>query len=213
MGALSYKPDGEWNRTAEVMMLQFAGSGPPVFRCTSPLSRRTLRRNSGGKTSERHGAEPQSAERLSTTIIAVHQLIIYGAVAKQPVEPQGTEGAGLEVPPHLVTRPTKHRTLRKLARGNLVHKLGEEFKETSDTRKVDPSVSRWRTLIDSCQRARHYDQISNRDRRTRHHEFVSRIHASSRRVLKLPEGNNWEHCQDWTCSGCIGYRSLQPVRS
>ena len=58
---LSYKPDGEWNRTAEVMMLQFAESGHLVFRGTRPLSRGTLKSKGGGKTCIHNNAEPQTA--------------------------------------------------------------------------------------------------------------------------------------------------------
>ena len=64
-------------------------------------------------------------------MIAVHQLSIYGAVAKwcnsmsppQPAEPQVKEEAVRDVAPHQVTLLTKHRTLNKLARGNEVRKL------------------------------------------------------------------------------------------
>ena len=33
------KPMGEWNRVAEIMMINFAESGHPVFQATSPLER------------------------------------------------------------------------------------------------------------------------------------------------------------------------------
>ena len=33
------KPNGEWNKTAEVVMLDFAESGHLVFRATSELER------------------------------------------------------------------------------------------------------------------------------------------------------------------------------
>ena len=33
------KPGGQWNKTAEVMMSNFAESGHPVFRATSALGR------------------------------------------------------------------------------------------------------------------------------------------------------------------------------
>ena len=35
-----YKPQGEWDRVAELMMIKFGQSGHPVFRATSPLSSR-----------------------------------------------------------------------------------------------------------------------------------------------------------------------------
>ena len=42
MGADS--PQGEWDRVAEKMMLEFVESGHPVFRATSPLSRGRLKK-------------------------------------------------------------------------------------------------------------------------------------------------------------------------
>ena len=36
------KPQGEWDRVAELMMIKFSESGHPVFRSTSPLPRGTL---------------------------------------------------------------------------------------------------------------------------------------------------------------------------
>ena len=38
------KPQGEWDRVAELMMIRFRESGHPVFRATSPLSRGTLKK-------------------------------------------------------------------------------------------------------------------------------------------------------------------------
>ena len=45
------KPQGEWDRVAELMMIKFSESGHPVFRATSPLSRGTLKSKGGGKLS------------------------------------------------------------------------------------------------------------------------------------------------------------------
>ena len=41
------EPQGEWDRVAELMMIKFSESGHPVFRATSPLSRRTLKSKGG----------------------------------------------------------------------------------------------------------------------------------------------------------------------
>ena len=41
-GVLCYKSKRKWNYAAEIMMLEFAESGGPVFRCTSPLSRKNI---------------------------------------------------------------------------------------------------------------------------------------------------------------------------
>ena len=45
------RPQGEWDRVAELMMIKFRESGHPVFRATSPLSRGTLKSKGGGKLS------------------------------------------------------------------------------------------------------------------------------------------------------------------
>ena len=42
-GTHTHKLDGEWDRTAEIMMLNFAESGHPVFRATSALERGELK--------------------------------------------------------------------------------------------------------------------------------------------------------------------------
>ena len=44
------RPQGEWDRVAELMMNKFRESGHPVFRATSPLSRGTLGSKGGGKS-------------------------------------------------------------------------------------------------------------------------------------------------------------------
>ena len=46
-----YKPQREWDRVAEQMMMEFSESGHPVFRATSPLSRGTFKSKGGGKLS------------------------------------------------------------------------------------------------------------------------------------------------------------------
>ena len=43
------KPNDEWNKTAEVMVLNFAESGHPVFRATSALERGEFKSKGGGK--------------------------------------------------------------------------------------------------------------------------------------------------------------------
>ena len=50
-------PQGEWDRMAEKMMLEFGESGHPVFRSTSPLSRGQLKRKGGGKLSIHYCAD------------------------------------------------------------------------------------------------------------------------------------------------------------
>ena len=42
-------PQGDWDKMAEKMMLEFAENGHPIFRGTSPLSRGQLKSKGHGK--------------------------------------------------------------------------------------------------------------------------------------------------------------------
>ena len=57
-------PQGAWDHIAEEMLLEFAESGHPIFRATTPLSRNQLKSKGRGKLS-----------------IHFNQLSVYGAVA------------------------------------------------------------------------------------------------------------------------------------
>ena len=73
------RPQGEWDRVAEVMMIKFRESGHPVFRATSPLSRGTPKR--GRKLSKHFCVDGDTIETVLRTMISVNQLSIYGAVS------------------------------------------------------------------------------------------------------------------------------------
>ena len=75
------KPQGEWDRVAEQMMMEFSESGHPVFRATSPLSRGTLKSRGGGQLSIHYCADSGTIETVFRTIISVNQLSIYRAVS------------------------------------------------------------------------------------------------------------------------------------
>ena len=75
------KPQGEWDRVAELMMIKFGESGHPVFRATSPMSRGVLKSKGGGKLSIHLCADEGTIETVFRTIIGVNQLSIYGAVS------------------------------------------------------------------------------------------------------------------------------------
>ena len=74
-----HKPQGEWDRVAE-QMIKFSGSGHPVFRASSPVSR-TLRSKGGGKLSLHFCADEGMIETVFRTLVSVNQLSIYGAVS------------------------------------------------------------------------------------------------------------------------------------
>ena len=59
-----YKPQGEWDPVAELMMIKFGESGHPVFRATSPLSRGTLKSKGGGQLSIHFCADGETIETI-----------------------------------------------------------------------------------------------------------------------------------------------------
>ena len=59
------RPQGDWDRVAELMMINFGDSGHPVFRSTSPLSRGTLKSRGGGKLSIHFCAAGETIETFS----------------------------------------------------------------------------------------------------------------------------------------------------
>ena len=63
------------------MVIKFRGSGHPVFRATSPLSRVTLKSKGGGKLSIHFCTDGDTIETFFRTIISVNQLSIYAAVS------------------------------------------------------------------------------------------------------------------------------------
>ena len=64
-GTYDSKPDGSWNRTAEKMLQNFAGSGQPIFRCTSALERGELR----SKEEEKHPYTSMARRKTSSCFL------------------------------------------------------------------------------------------------------------------------------------------------
>ena len=59
------RPQGEWDRVAETMMIRIGESGHPVFRATSTLSRGTLKSKGVGKLSIHFCADGETIETFS----------------------------------------------------------------------------------------------------------------------------------------------------
>ena len=74
-------PQGAWDNIAEEMLLEFAESGHPTFRATTPLSRGILKSKGRGKLSIHFAADELTIETIFRIIISVNQLSVYGAVA------------------------------------------------------------------------------------------------------------------------------------
>ena len=66
---------------AEQMLLEFAESGHPTFRATTPLSRGILKSKGRGKLSIHFAADQDTIDSIYRIILSVNQLSVYGAVA------------------------------------------------------------------------------------------------------------------------------------
>ena len=75
-------PQGIWDKIAERMLLEFAESGCPIFRATTPLSRGQLKSKGHGKLSIHYAADLETIEIVFRNIVSANQLSLYGAVAE-----------------------------------------------------------------------------------------------------------------------------------
>ena len=76
-----HSPQGAWDHIAEDMLLEFAESGHPTFRATTPFSRCILKSKGHGKLSIHFTADYSTIETIFRTIVSANQLSFYGAVA------------------------------------------------------------------------------------------------------------------------------------
>ena len=74
-------PQGIWDHIAEKMLLEFAESGCPIFRATTPLSRCNLKSKGHGKLSFHFAADQETIETIFRIIVFANQLSLYRAVA------------------------------------------------------------------------------------------------------------------------------------
>ena len=74
-------PQGIWDHNADEMLLEFAESGCPIFRATTPLSRSKLKSKGHGKVSIHFTADYPTIETVFRIIVSANQLSLYGAVA------------------------------------------------------------------------------------------------------------------------------------
>ena len=63
-------PQGEWDRIAEKMTLEFGECRHPVFRATSPLSRGQLKSKGGGKLSIHYCADLDTIKTVFRIIVS-----------------------------------------------------------------------------------------------------------------------------------------------
>ena len=90
------KPQGAWDNIAEQMLLEFAESGHPTFRATTPLSRGILKSKGRGKLSIHFAANDFAIDTIYRIILSVNQLCVYGAVAAVCEEFEGHQDRSVE---------------------------------------------------------------------------------------------------------------------
>ena len=74
-------PQGIWDHISEKMLIEFAESGCPIFRATTPLSRGQLKSKGHGKLPIHFAAVQETIETIFRIIVSANQLSLYGAVA------------------------------------------------------------------------------------------------------------------------------------
>ena len=74
-------PQRIWDHIADKMLLEFAESGCPIFRATTPLSRGKLKSKGHGKLSVHFAADQEKLRLFFAIIVSANQLSLYGAVA------------------------------------------------------------------------------------------------------------------------------------
>ena len=72
---------GACDNIAEKMLQEFAESGHPTFRATTPLSKGLLKSKGRGKLSKNFPADQDTIDTIYHIILSVNQLSVYGAVA------------------------------------------------------------------------------------------------------------------------------------
>ena len=73
-------PQGIWDHIAEKMLVEFAESGHPIFRATTPLSRCKLESKGHRKLSIHFAADGETIDTVFRIIVSANQLSLYGAV-------------------------------------------------------------------------------------------------------------------------------------
>ena len=75
------RPQGACDHIADETLLEFAESGHPIFRATTPVSRGILKSKGHGQLSIHFTADYPTIETIFPIIISANQLSLYGAVA------------------------------------------------------------------------------------------------------------------------------------
>ena len=201
----TYKPNGNWDRVAQDMMLNFSESGHSVFRGSSALERGDLKSNVKGTLSIHFCGDDKAAELVLRTNISVNQLSIYGAVADTCDElacrisgcSERTGEFAAQDNPETMVIPTELSATNKSPRtddkvqGNLLHDYGYHEDRGEGTVFHDP-------------RRCGPEQIGR---------LMSRVYFTSRqRSIQSKRTDPWEH-EDRSSFGGGSQSSSRPLRN
>ena len=125
-------------------MLNFAGSGHPIFRGTSALVRGEIRSKRRGKTSIHFNGSTQNIELLLQMVISVNQLSSYGAVADMIAESAvGQKALGkpaasgqLDKQEIISQLPLAEMQANEERQGNLMQEYEQRFEKMSEDQKL-----------------------------------------------------------------------------
>ena len=134
------KPNGEWSKIAEVMVLNFAESGHPVFRATSASGRGELKGKGSGKMSIHFNGSEETVDLILRTVISLNQFSIYGAVEdlRTELDPDSrnrTKGEICEsfvIPTEITNAYATSQSSTSLAQRGLLQEYERKFAELPD---------------------------------------------------------------------------------
>ena len=130
-------------------MLNFAGSGHPMFRGTSALERGELRSKGGGRTTIHFKASDDKVQLLPKMVISVTQLSLYGAVPdlmKQLPDDQRAPGKPValdRMEPEILTQPPVAEVqANEERRGNLLQNYERRLEKLPEDQKLSNMCSK-----------------------------------------------------------------------
>ena len=133
------KPDGEWEKTAEGMMLNFAESGHPVFCASSTLERAALQSKGKGVKSINFKGSDVTIELILRTVISVNQLHVCGTVTDLCRElvrnSRGTEKPAANENLESIVKPTEFPTANRISQTD-TEVQGNLLRNTSKLRRT-----------------------------------------------------------------------------
>ena len=136
-GTYSDKPDDNWDRAAEIMMLQLqTESGHPKIRASNFFERGELRSKEHGKKSIHFNGSEENIELLLRTVISANQLSVHGAIADLCMELSEEAPDHLETMEILTNPSIAGSHTNEQPQGNLVQDYERTFEHLSGDQKL-----------------------------------------------------------------------------